>query len=203
MCSRGATSIARRTTTAIRSAPDRIASLEWKAGEYILLERVPHYWRGDEFPKIRRLLFKFVAEHEHAHQPAEERARCTSSRSCRGTSTASIAALPAIVVQKTPGNAYEHVTLNERQFPPFADVRVRRALIYALDRAALHADDSRRPRAGGARADPADLVGVHRRGRALPIRPGTAHAHCSTRRAGSAARTASAERTAQRARASR
>ena len=28
--------------------------VEWKAGEYILLERVPHYWRGDEYPKIRR-----------------------------------------------------------------------------------------------------------------------------------------------------
>ena len=37
-------------------------------------------------------------------------------------------------MHKTPGNAYEHVTLNERQFPPFADVRVRRALIHALDR---------------------------------------------------------------------
>jgi len=45
-----------------------------------------------------------------------------------------IAAVPSIRVARTPGNAYEHVTLNERQFPPFADVRVRRALIHALDR---------------------------------------------------------------------
>ena len=41
------------------TGPYRVA--EWKAGEYILLERVPHYWRGDEYPKIRRLLFKFIA----------------------------------------------------------------------------------------------------------------------------------------------
>ena len=41
------------------TGPYRVA--EWKAGEYILLERVPHYWRGDEFPKIRQLLFRFVA----------------------------------------------------------------------------------------------------------------------------------------------
>jgi len=43
-------------------------------------------------------------------------------------------AVPSVVIAKTRGNAYEHVTLNERQFPPFADVRVRRALISALDR---------------------------------------------------------------------
>src|SRR5262249_59255672 len=45
-----------------------------------------------------------------------------------------MSAVPSIVVARTRGNAYEHVTLNERQFPPFADVRVRRALISALDR---------------------------------------------------------------------
>jgi peptide/nickel transport system substrate-binding protein len=45
-----------------------------------------------------------------------------------------MAAIPSIVVARTRGNAYEHITLNERQFAPFADVRVRRALISALDR---------------------------------------------------------------------
>ncbi|OLB62795.1 MAG: hypothetical protein AUI11_04130 [Acidobacteria bacterium 13_2_20CM_2_66_4] len=34
--------------------------VEWKSGEYILLERTAHYWRGDEYPRIRRLLFKFI-----------------------------------------------------------------------------------------------------------------------------------------------
>ena len=107
--------------------------VEWKAGEYILLERVPHYWRGDEYPKIRRLLFKFVANtntrinqlksgevHVVALAPWDKYREMTG--------------IPSIVVTKTRGNAYEHVTLNERQFPPFADVRVRRALISALDR---------------------------------------------------------------------
>ena len=32
------------------------------------------------------------------------------------------------------GNGYEHVSLNQRHFAPFADVRVRRALAHAVDR---------------------------------------------------------------------
>ena len=42
--------------------------------------------------------------------------------------------VPSLVIHRTMGNAYEHVTLNERQVPAFADVRVRRALTHALDR---------------------------------------------------------------------
>jgi peptide/nickel transport system substrate-binding protein len=107
--------------------------VEWKAGEHILLERVPHYWRGDEFPKIRRLLFKFVAN-------TNTRVAQLKSGEVHVVALVpwdkyrEISSVPTIVVKRTPGNAYEHVTLNEQHFPPFADVRVRRALMYALDR---------------------------------------------------------------------
>jgi peptide/nickel transport system substrate-binding protein len=40
------------------TGPYRVA--EWRTGEYILLEAVPDYWRGSEYPKIRQLMFKFV-----------------------------------------------------------------------------------------------------------------------------------------------
>jgi peptide/nickel transport system substrate-binding protein len=113
------------------TGPYRVA--EWRAGEYILLERVPHYWRGDEYPRIRRLMFKFVAN-------TNTRINQLKSGEVHVVATVpwdkyrEIADLKSIVVRKTRGNAYEHVTLNERQFPPFADVRVRRALLLALDR---------------------------------------------------------------------
>jgi peptide/nickel transport system substrate-binding protein len=118
------------------TGPYRVA--EWRAGEHILLERVDHYWRtstsaGAGGPKIRRLLFKFV-------QNTNTRINQLKSGEVHIVALVpwdkygEVAAVPSIAVRKTPGNAYEHVTLNERQFEPFGDVRVRRALIHALDR---------------------------------------------------------------------
>jgi peptide/nickel transport system substrate-binding protein len=107
--------------------------VEWKSGEYILLERVAHYWRGDEYPRIRRLLFKFIPNtNTRINQLKNGEVHVVAL--APWDKYREIAALPSIVVARTRGNAYEHVTLNERQFPPFADVRVRRALISALDR---------------------------------------------------------------------
>ena len=116
------------------TGPYRLA--EWKTGEYVMLERVPHYWRGDSLPKIKRIMFRFVPNtttrvnqllagevHVVALLPWD-RARDLS----QATGT---------VVAKTMGNAYEHVTLNERKVPAFRDVRVRRALLLGVDREAI------------------------------------------------------------------
>jgi len=113
------------------TGPYRVA--EWRSGEYIMLDRVAHYWRGDEFPKIRRLLFKFIPNtNTRINQLKNGEVHVVAL--APWDKYREIAAVPAIVVVRTRGNAYEHVTLNERQFSPFADVRVRRALISALDR---------------------------------------------------------------------
>jgi peptide/nickel transport system substrate-binding protein len=107
--------------------------VEWKAGEHILLERVDHYWRSDSRPRIRQLLFKFVANtNTRINQLKSGEVHVVAQ--VPWDKYREIAGLRSIVVRKTPGNAYEHVTLNERQVPAFADVRVRRALIQALDR---------------------------------------------------------------------
>jgi peptide/nickel transport system substrate-binding protein len=107
--------------------------VEWKAGEHILLERVPHYWRGDQYPRIRQLLFSFIANtNTRINQLKSGEVHVVPL--VPWDKYRELATLPSIVVAKTPGNAYEHVTLNEQHFPPFADVRVRRALISALDR---------------------------------------------------------------------
>jgi peptide/nickel transport system substrate-binding protein len=113
------------------TGPYRVA--EWKSGEHILLERVPRYWRTGDAPPIRRLMFKFIPNtNTRINQLKNGEVHVVAL--VPWDKYRELAGLSSIVVHKTPGNAYEHVTLNERQFPPFADVRVRRALIHGIDR---------------------------------------------------------------------
>jgi peptide/nickel transport system substrate-binding protein len=113
------------------TGPYRLA--EWKTGEYALLEAVPNYWRGAQYPKIKRILFRFIAN--------------TSTRinQLRAGEIHVVALIPwdkvrelkdvpTIRLNRVLGNGYEHVTLNEQKFTPFANVRVRRALAHAIDR---------------------------------------------------------------------
>jgi peptide/nickel transport system substrate-binding protein len=110
--------------------------VEWKTGEYVLLERVNDYWRGAEFPKIRRIQFKFLTN---------TTTRINQLRTGEVHVVAlvpwdkyrELATVPGLSIHRMVGNSYEHVTLNQRQFDAFRDVRVRRALTHALDRELL------------------------------------------------------------------
>jgi len=107
--------------------------VEWKTGEHILLEGVPNYWRGAEFPKIKRLLFKFLPN---------TTTRINQLKSGEVQMVAlvpwdkvrELRDLPAVRLNTVVGNGYEHVTLNQKHFAPFADVVVRRAMAHAIDR---------------------------------------------------------------------
>ena len=113
------------------TGPYRVA--EWKTGEYVLLQKVPNYWRGAEYPKIDKILFRFLSN------------TTTRINQLRGGEVHVVAlipwdkvrdlkTIPSIRLNHVLGNGYEHLTLNEKQFPPFTDVRVRRALSHAIDR---------------------------------------------------------------------
>lgn len=116
------------------TGPYRVA--EWRTGEHILLERVEGYWRGDSLPRVKRLLFRFIANtntrinllrngevHVVALVPWDK------YREVRD--------LPGTTIHRMTGNSYEHITLNQRQVEAFRDVRVRRALTHAIDRELL------------------------------------------------------------------
>jgi peptide/nickel transport system substrate-binding protein len=113
------------------TGPYRVA--EWRTGELIRLERVADYWRGAGVPKIKTLVFKFVPNtNTRINQLKSGEVQMVVMMPFDKHREA--AAIPGVSIHRTPGNAYEHVTLNQRQFPPFADLRVRRALTHAIDR---------------------------------------------------------------------
>lgn len=106
---------------------------EWKTGEYILLERVENYWRGAEYPKIRRVLFKFLTNtttrinqltagevHMVALVPWDK--------------VRALRTVPALRLNQVVGNGYEHVSLNQRRFAPFRELAVRQAMSHAVNR---------------------------------------------------------------------
>ena len=109
---------------------------EWKTGEYILLEKVPNYWRGSQYPKIDKVLFRFISN---------TTTRINQLRSGELQLVALIpwdkvrdlSNVPSIRLNHILGNGYEHLTLNEKQFPPFRDLRLRQALAHAVDREAI------------------------------------------------------------------
>ena len=106
---------------------------EWKTGEYIALERVPNYWRGEGTPTIKRILFKFLTN------------TTTRINQLKSGEVHMVALVPwdkvrelrpltALRLSQVMGNGYEHVSLNQKHFAPFRDVRVRQALAMAVDR---------------------------------------------------------------------
>ena len=109
---------------------------EWRTGEYILLEKAPDHWRGAEYPKIARILFRFVTN---------TTTRINQLKAGEVDMVALVAwdkvrelrEVPGLRLNHVVGNGYEHVTLNQRHFPAFADVRVRQALAHAVDRELL------------------------------------------------------------------
>jgi peptide/nickel transport system substrate-binding protein len=113
------------------TGPYKIA--EWKTGEYVVLEKVPGYWRGAEYPKINRLLFRFVANTTtRINQLKSGEVHLVAL--VPWDKVRELKTVPSLRLNQVLGNGYEHVTLNEKHFPPFADVRVRRALAHAIDR---------------------------------------------------------------------
>jgi peptide/nickel transport system substrate-binding protein len=107
--------------------------VEWKTGEHVLLEKVKDYWRGPAYPKINRILFRFVTNtNTRINQLKSGEVQMVAL--VPWDKVRDLNAVPALRLNRVIGNGYEHVTLNEKHFAPFADVRVRRALAHAIDR---------------------------------------------------------------------
>ena len=116
------------------TGPYRVA--EWKTGEYILLERVANYWQGAEYPKIKRILFKFLTNTTtRINQLKSGEVHLVAL--VPWDKVRELRPLPSLRLNQVVGNGYEHVSLNQKRFAPFRDVKVRQALAHAVDRSLI------------------------------------------------------------------
>lgn len=104
--------------------------VRWVPGDHIDLEAYPKYWRGR--PKLDHVVIKIVPSEATVVTELQ-----THELDAYFVGTAAIydrvKSLPGYRFTHVPNNGFEAVALNQSE-PLFADVRVRRALAFAVDK---------------------------------------------------------------------
>jgi peptide/nickel transport system substrate-binding protein len=108
--------------------------VKWVPGEYVLLERNPHYWNPSR-PWLDKLLLRFFSD-PSASAAALETGEVQLMEAVNLTDIARLEAHPDIVVTRYPATYISGVAAFEFNLdrPPFQDPRVRQAFAHAFDR---------------------------------------------------------------------
>ena len=104
-----------------------------KSGDSINLRTNPSYWGGA--PKVSGVTFRFISEPSTALS-ALQAGEIDWTDSIPTQRVAQLKDDESIRLAVTPGNDYWYLALNEAR-APWNDVRVRRAIAYAIDRGAI------------------------------------------------------------------
>jgi peptide/nickel transport system substrate-binding protein len=107
--------------------------VEWKTNTHVIIERNADYW--GEKPPLDRVIFKVVPE-EGARMIALQTGDADMVMFPAPAQIAQFRKDPKYVVHEAPGLRVVYVGLNQ-SLPPLDDVRVRQALIHAVDRKAI------------------------------------------------------------------
>ena len=119
---------------------------EWTAGDRLVLERNPNYWRvGEGLPRLDRVIVRFV-DGAPALAATLRAGECQLAPSSPGLdqAAASLAATSSPRLEHVAGPILEHLDFGLRPADGYAgnaaalqDIRVRQALAHCLDRPAL------------------------------------------------------------------
>jgi peptide/nickel transport system substrate-binding protein len=104
-----------------------------KSGDSITLKANPNYWGGP--PKTPRVTFRFISEPSTALS-ALQAGEIDWTDSIPTQRVAQLKNDDSIKLAATPSNDYWYLALNEAR-TPWNDARVRQAIAYAIDRAAI------------------------------------------------------------------
>jgi len=121
----------------IGTGPFRFA--EWRRGEFIRLERNPHYWAPDE-PRLDGIIYKLVSDPAAAAAALETgEVHLVTSTQIALNDIKRLKALPGIQLHDRPVDFTAGLAVFEFNLdrPALRDVRVRRAFAHAIDKAFL------------------------------------------------------------------
>ena len=102
---------------------------QWVPGSLLELAANPRYWRGA--PKLRRIEYRIIPS-QNTLLTALRSHELDFYYSAPEVQYATLKRLGGFRITVTPNMTFEHVTFNAGR-PPFDDVRVRRALAFAID----------------------------------------------------------------------
>ena len=147
----------------------------WTAGDRMVLERNPNYWNKGK-PNLDRVVLRPLARRPVAlRQPRVGRDRRGVGRRVRGRQHRPRAQEQRAAGARTMSARAPGVAAINTKVPPLDDVRVRQALVMALDRKKLSAGAHQRPRPAGEQPLRRGLVGQvqgrRRAARPIPRRP--------------------------------
>jgi peptide/nickel transport system substrate-binding protein len=107
--------------------------VEWSPGERITLEANPGYW--DSPPKVKNLVFSVIRD-ARQRLVALEGGAIDVAENLDPQDLQFVALHPELELHRVPGTNVGYLAMNV-QHPPFDDVRVRRAINYAINKAAI------------------------------------------------------------------
>lgn len=105
---------------------------EWKAGDYVLLERNPNYWGVK--PKIDKIMFKVIPE-SSSRLAMIKKGEIDIALELTPREVESLEGAPGVESIKVKKTGWiRFLTLNQKEFEPFKNKKVRQALNYAIPR---------------------------------------------------------------------
>jgi peptide/nickel transport system substrate-binding protein len=107
--------------------------VEWSQGERIMLAANPNYWGGA--PKIQHLVFVAIRD-ARQRLVALEGGAIDIAENLSPEDLQFVALHPELELHRIPGNNVGYLAMNV-QHPPFDDVRVRRAVNFAINKTAI------------------------------------------------------------------
>ena len=107
--------------------------VEWSVGDRVTLEANPSYWDGA--PKIKNLVFSVIRD-ARQRLVALEGGAIDVAENLSPQDLQFVALHPDLELHRTPGTNIGYLAMNT-QHKPFDDIRVRRAVNYAVNKAAI------------------------------------------------------------------